>query len=136
MNVVLTLIYGALLSAAVIRTFYVGDLGLRLAALAIGADWIMSNALWWVSALQYRTAYAPVSDLAFGIALLAAFILFDRMWLAVLAALYVISGVVGIAAYGPGSHYSFDLALNAAFLARLAVVWVASQEPRQSQERV
>ena len=54
--------------------------------------------------------------------------------MAVLAALYAISGLVGWVAYAPGSKYSFDLALNAAFLARLAVVWITSSEPRKIQE--
>ena len=125
--------YGALLAAVVIRTFW-ADTDLRAAAFVFSVDWLAANLSRWLVPLDYRGFFVP-SDLILATLFFVAWLIRSHVWLSVIFALYVISGLTGVIAAGPGSKYSFDLALNAAFLARLAVVWIASFEPRTAQER-
>jgi len=133
MNLLLTIIYGALLAAVIIRAFR-ADVLLRVASFAMGADWVAANLMWWFAPFDHRPLF-QLTDIAFATTLFLAWMAYRSPWMAVMSALYLISGLVGIFAYGAGSKYSLDLALNAAFLARLAVVWISSDEPRKSQEQ-
>ncbi len=132
MNLLLTTIYGTLIAAVIIRTFY-ADTMLRAVAFVMGVDWAASNLAWWFAPFDHRPIFV-LTDIGLATAALLAWMTYRSPWMAVLSALYSISGAIGLLAYGPGSKYSFDLALNAAFLARLAVVWIASDEPRKAQE--
>jgi hypothetical protein len=126
-------IYGALLTAVLIRAWF-ADPRLFAAAGVLAVDWLASNFSRWFAPFDYRLMFQP-SDLTFAFLFLMAWTYWRRPWMAVISALYAISGFTGLAAYGPGSKYTYDLALNAAFLARLAVVWIASSEPRKIRER-
>lgn len=125
-------IYLVLLIVVAART-RTADVALRVAAGVLFIDWLGSNALHWFAPFEYRPFF-PASDLALAVAFLCAWIVLRRPWLTVLSALYAVSSLVGWLSYGLVKNHSFDLALNAAFLARLAVVWISSSEPRKLQE--
>jgi hypothetical protein len=122
-------IYGAAMVAITVRAWWVADRILLAAALVLLADWLASNLSRWFLPFDYRLIFQP-SDFMFGLVFILMWARYERPWLAVVSALYIISGITGVVAYGPGSKFTYDLALNAAFLARLAVVWIASFEPR------
>lgn len=126
-------LYGLGLAVVVMRSWRAA-IDLRVAALVLAADWLGSNLIRWVSADDYRGGYQPM-DLALAIAFFIAWLTVQKPWMAVIATLYLISGII-LATYEniSGSKYSYDLALNAAFLARLAVIWISSTEPRKAQE--
>lgn len=126
------LVYGVALVAVIVRSWTAAPY-LRLAAFVFLADWLGSNALHWFAGFDYRPLF-PLADLAFGASFFFAWALLRKPWVLVVAALYGISSLAGLLAYGFTKEYSFDLALNAAFLARLAVVWISSSEPRKAQE--
>lgn len=126
--------YGAAMGAVTVRT-WTADNTPRIAALALSVDWLASNLMRWLAPFDYRPIFR-LTDIAFATVFCLAWFTYRRQWMVVLSALYLISGLIGLLAYGPGSLYSFDLALNTAFLARLAVVWIASSEPRKTQEHI
>lgn len=125
-------VYGIAIGAVVVRS-WPADRLLRMASFILLADWFAANALHWFSDFDYRPIF-PRIDLALCATFAFAWVYFQKPWMMVLGALYWISSMVGWLADGHGSKYSFDLALNAAFLARLAVVWISSDEPRKAQE--
>lgn len=105
---------------------------MRVAALAIFIDWSAANLARWLAPFVYRPTFMS-TDVALATTLAMAWVARRQPWMAVLGTMYAISGVIGMFAYGADKQYSYDLALNAAFVARLAVVWIASSEPRSMQ---
>lgn len=128
------LVYGSAALSVVWRTwaFKASSVELRIAALAILVDWSASNLGRWLVAFVYRPTFMS-TDVALATTLALAWVARRQPWIAVLGTMYAISGIIGMFAYGADKQYSYDLALNAAFVARLAVVWIASSEPRSMQ---
>lgn len=128
------LLYGTAVILIAWRAFRSAGVELRVAALAIFVDWSASNIARWLAPFDYRPTFMS-TDWAMATILALAWVSRRHAWMAVLGMMYAISGTIGMFAYSADKMYSYDLALNAAFVARLAVIWIVSSEPRRGREQ-